>query len=191
MASVSWDGSPLGMISRSPVLHCICLALAFCATVHAGTYNEINVDRAYAILGADPNAFLLDVRAQYEYEGGHIPGAYLIPHSEISQRKGELPADLSVTMIVYCLAGYRSATASGVLSDLGYSNVSNVLGGFSEWKAKGYPFVVGAGRGTFPVCDALTPVSGAVLAIGLALARGMAPRAGGQSAAGLGPRRSV
>jgi len=178
------------MVSRF-VLHCLCLTLALCTAVHAGTFNEMSVDQAYAVLSADPNVFLLDVRAQSEYEGGHIPGAYLIPHTEISQRKGELPADLSVTMIVYCLAGSRSATASSLLSDLGYSNVSNVLGGFSEWKSKGYPFVVGAGRGTFPVWDSPIPLSGLVLGIGLALVRRRAPRGGGRPASGHEPNGCV
>ncbi len=173
------------------VLHCLFLTLALCTAVHAGTFNQISVDQAYAILCADRNVFLLDVRAESEYKDGHIPGAYLIPHTEISQRTGELPADLSVTMIVYCLAGSRSATASSLLSDLGYSNVSNVLGGFSEWESKGYPFVVGAGRGTFPVWDSLTPFSGLVLLIGLVLARWRVPRASGQSASRVGPRGCV
>ncbi len=157
-------------MGRSLPLGCLCLALAISAALRAGTYNEISVDQAYAILSADGSVFLLDVRSQDEYEEGHIPGAYLIPHTEIAQRKAELPADLSAPVVVYCLAGYRSAQASSVLSDLGYSNVSNVAGGFSEWKAKGYPYVVGADRGSFAVPDSFSPLSAVVLWVGLALA---------------------
>lgn len=117
--------------------------------VHA--FSDIFVNEAYDLLNADPTIYLLDVRTQSEYESGHIGGAYLIPYTEVTGRAGELPSDKATFILVYCRSGVRSVFASGAISDLGYRNVSNMLGGFNAWLSKGYPYITGPERGTFPV----------------------------------------
>ena len=43
------------------------------------------------IEGQPPESFtLLDVRQPEEYEGGHLPGAVLIPLPQLEQRLGEI-----------------------------------------------------------------------------------------------------
>jgi rhodanese-related sulfurtransferase len=79
------------------------------------------------------DVFLLDVRNPDEYISGHIPGAYLIPVTELDDRKIELPANLSYPIIVYCRSGSRSVTASEKLVTHGYLEVRNMLGGFNSW----------------------------------------------------------
>jgi rhodanese-related sulfurtransferase len=42
----------------------------------------------------DPESYnLVDVRQPGEYEGGHIPGAKLVPMAELEERLGELDPD--------------------------------------------------------------------------------------------------
>ena len=42
----------------------------------------------------DPESYnLVDVRQPGEYEGGHLPGAKLVPMGEMEERLGELDPD--------------------------------------------------------------------------------------------------
>ena len=45
-------------------------------------------------------------------------------------------------LVVYCSVGARSAFATKVLEDLGYLNVVNLAGGFSDWKRNGYDVTI-------------------------------------------------
>ncbi len=72
---------------------------------------------------------LLDVRQPVEYEKGHLPGARLIPVSELSKKLGEL--DHNKPTIAYCRSGSRSRSATGILLGSGFKNVLNMEGGIS------------------------------------------------------------
>lgn len=85
-------------------------------------------------------AVVLDVRNPDEYEGGHVPGATLIPLGELEERLGEVPrAD---PLYVICAAGGRSLTAAKFLSAAGRRVVS-VAGGTKGWISEGNPVVSG------------------------------------------------
>ncbi len=85
-------------------------------------------------LEADPNAVILDVRTQSEWEEGIIPNAI---HIDIYKGQGfiyEVDAlDKSKNYYVYCKAGGRSAQACGIMNQLGFENTYNLLGGIMEW----------------------------------------------------------
>ena len=84
-----------------------------------------------------PKPYLLDVREPWEYLGGHVPGAQLIPLGELEQRVAEVPRNREVLAI--CHSGQRSLLAAGYLQQLGYTAVSNVDGGTAAWIERGYP----------------------------------------------------
>jgi len=140
-------------MGRTLVLFLLSLTLLLCAEQVAGEgYRDITAEEAHEMLAGNPSVFLLDVRMTGEYEvDGHIPGAYLIPHTEVKSRSGELPVDRDVPVIVYCKSGYRSVLASQDLVDLGYTDVRNMVGGFSSWAGMGYPTLYGPEPGTFPI----------------------------------------
>lgn len=73
-------------------------------------------------------AFVLDVRTPEEYAEAHLKGAMLIPDYELPQRIGELPADKSAVILVYCRSGSRSAGAVRFLRERGYANAFNMGG---------------------------------------------------------------
>src|SRR2546423_8990506 len=75
-------------------------------------------------LPTKPAPFLLDVREPWEYEAGHVPGAQLIPLSELEQRVNEVPRDRPVLAI--CHSGQRSLAAARYLIHVRYTEVSNV-----------------------------------------------------------------
>ena len=94
--------------------------------------SKISATEAQTLLDTDPTALLIDVRTPEEYASGHIPGAILLPVSEINDRKDDLPADLDTPIIVYCRSGNRSAQAAQALVELGYAKVYD-LGGIGNW----------------------------------------------------------
>jgi hydroxyacylglutathione hydrolase len=79
--------------------------------------------------------FVLDVRTGSEWEGGHVDGAHHIHGGLLQERVAEVPIDRPVAVI--CGTGYRGSIAASFLKSRGYSDVANVLGGMSAWKAAG------------------------------------------------------
>lgn len=79
---------------------------------------------------------VLDVREQWEYDAGHIPGVTLIPMGEVSSRLSEIPTDKEV--IVTCRSGNRSGQITDYLRQQGFDNVHNMDGGILAWEAAGY-----------------------------------------------------
>lgn len=80
--------------------------------------------------------YLLDVREPSEYKQASIAGSVLIPLGSVSARLSEIPKDKPV--IIHCKSGRRSASASKILLDNGFTDVTNVTGGIDAWKAAGY-----------------------------------------------------
>lgn len=79
---------------------------------------------------------VLDVREQWEYDEGHIPGVTLIPMGEVANRLAEIPTDKEV--IVTCRSGNRSGQITDFLRQQGFDNVHNMDGGILAWEAAGY-----------------------------------------------------
>jgi rhodanese-related sulfurtransferase len=73
---------------------------------------------------------LLDVRTPAEYEAGHIPGAELLPHSEILASGLELDRDTPI--VLYCRSGNRSGQAYRELVRQGFTNLVD-FGGIFRW----------------------------------------------------------
>ena len=84
-----------------------------------------------------PEAVVLDVRTEDEFESGHIPKAL-----NIDLRMGpgfidEVNAlDKNKSYYVYCRSGARSAQAVQVMRDLGFSETYNLIGGILEWEGE-------------------------------------------------------
>jgi hydroxyacylglutathione hydrolase len=99
--------------------------------------NLITVHELKAKLEKKEEITVLDVRAQYEWEAGHIAGSKHIYVGHIEQKLSEIKPDEPVAVI--CTVGRRASIASSLLLRAGYSRVSNVLGGLSAWRQAGYP----------------------------------------------------
>lgn len=96
--------------------------------------EEIGVEGVRKMLNSiDRNDYtLLDVRQPLEYEMSHLPGAVLIPLSELSKRFPEL--DPAKPTIVYCRSGNRSKTGGLVLKVAGFDRVFSMAGGITAWQ---------------------------------------------------------
>ncbi len=88
-----------------------------------------------ADLIAEAEITVIDVREDWEFADGHIPGAVHIPLGSLSARVDEVPADVPVVLV--CRSGNRSAEAYRLLSQEGFDNISNMVGGMKDWAAAG------------------------------------------------------
>jgi rhodanese-related sulfurtransferase len=89
-------------------------------------------------------AALFDVRESDEYTEAHVPGAVLVPLSELTARVTEFPDDQPLLLI--CRTGGRSMRAAEFLAEHG-RDVTNVAGGTLAWIATGKPVVSGPDAG--------------------------------------------
>ena len=95
-------------------------------------YMNITAEEAKQIMDSEEGYIILDVRTQEEYDEGHIPGAILIPNTEIEARAEEELPDKDQLILVYCRSGRRSKIAAEVLVELGYTNIKE-FGGIIDW----------------------------------------------------------
>jgi len=98
----------------------------------AATYQKITAEEAQQMLQDQPDAILLDVRTQEEYDTQHIDGATLLTDSDIAERAADVLPDKDAVILVYCRSGRRSAASSQQLAELGYTNVYD-FGGIIDW----------------------------------------------------------
>jgi rhodanese-related sulfurtransferase len=97
--------------------------------------------RGEAFAKREAGAFILDVRQPEEWQEYHVPGSTLIPLGELEGRVDELPRDQEI--VVVCRSGNRSQAGRDTLKQAGFSEVTSMTGGVSEWRASGYPTETG------------------------------------------------
>lgn len=85
-------------------------------------------------LEKDPNAVIIDVRTDEEFEEGYIKNAIQMNIQNSAGFYEEVQKlDPEKSYYVYCKAGGRSATACTLMNSLGIPNTYNLEGGISEW----------------------------------------------------------
>ena len=125
--------------------------------------DQIPPDAAQGILEGDSEAVYLDVRSVPEFEKGHPEGAYNVPIAHASPTGMSPNPDFvavvkkhfgpDTPLVVGCKSGGRSQQACQILSGQGYTNLSNVIGGFGGspqsrgWAAMGLPVASTAEEG--------------------------------------------
>ena len=95
-------------------------------------YQKISQEEAKEMMDAG-EVLILDVREQDEYDGGHIPGAVLLPLGSISEESAaRVIPEKDATVLVYCRSGSRSKKAAKALAELGYTGIYE-FGGIRTW----------------------------------------------------------
>lgn len=95
-------------------------------------FLDITAEEARKLMDSEKDRIILDVRSREEYDQGHIPGAILIPDTEIEAKAADLLPDKDQLILVYCRSGRRSKLAAQSLADLGYTNIRE-FGGILDW----------------------------------------------------------
>ena len=120
-----------------PLLLVTSLSLVVCRPASASDYTDVTVIEGKNMIDSNPSLVILDVRNESEYVTGHIRNAKRIPLFQLNTSLNQLnPAD---TILVYCRAGGRSATASQILASEGFNHIYNMLGGITDWTREQYP----------------------------------------------------
>ncbi len=125
--------------------------------------KQVEPPQAHEILQGNPGAIYLDVRTDQEFAQGHPAGAINIPVVFLKPGAAPQPNDsflevaekvlpLDKKLVVGCMAGGRSQRACEILEQAGYSDLTNVRGGFGGARdASGAVVVVGWRDAGLPV----------------------------------------
>lgn len=92
-------------------------------------YKEITSDELDLYYKQNPNALLLDVRTQEEWDESHHPHAIHIVLDDLEQELSERIPHKDQCIVSICARGGRSAIACGILAQHGYTKLLNVDGG--------------------------------------------------------------
>lgn len=101
----------------------------------------VDVHGAKQMLDEPPEGLVvLDVRTREEFDEGYLPGAILVDFYDegfVAQIEG---LDRDVPYLVYCRSGGRSAKTAQLMTQLGFSEVTDVAGGMLAWADAGLPY---------------------------------------------------
>lgn len=112
------------------------------ATVALGAHlDPISAAKLVEELGDDDAPLVLDVRTEWEFKAGHVPGALHIPHTRLADRLSEVSAGKQDRVVVYCEQGPRAAMAEGILEGAGFTKVRTLKGHMANWRSEGYPMM--------------------------------------------------
>ncbi len=106
----------------------------FLALVEAARTRVAEVAAAElpALLQATPDALLIDVREDSEWQAGHVRGALHLGKGVIERDIEQRVPDPQTCLYLYCGGGYRSVLAADNLRQMGYRRVVSVDGGWRE-----------------------------------------------------------
>ena len=94
--------------------------------------KQVQAAELPAIVKANPQAQVVDVREESEFAAGHVQGARWLGKGIIERDIENVYPDHATPLYLYCGGGFRSALAADNLQRMGYTHVVNVDGG---WRA--------------------------------------------------------
>lgn len=97
------------------------------------TFKDVNVSEANKMIQDNQDLVILDVRTPEETDKGVIPNAIIIDFYNDNFDSEIAKLDKSKSYLVYCRSGGRSVGASNKMIEAGFSNVTNMKGGYSAW----------------------------------------------------------
>jgi adenylyltransferase/sulfurtransferase len=100
---------------------------------------EVTVQELAREARENPDLVVVDVREPYEWEICRIPGAVLIPLSELPERLNELDGHQDI--VTHCHHGSRSFHALQILKAAGFPRVRSLRGGIDAWSEEVDPSV--------------------------------------------------
>lgn len=77
---------------------------------------------------------ILDTRDQEEFEEARIPGAVRVPRGQLATVVEALPRDLSIVTYCDCEQESLSARMAVQLEQMGFEDVTTLLGGLEAWR---------------------------------------------------------
>lgn len=109
--------------------------------IFGGSQTAMSAAEAKTFIDENKDVVVIDVRQASEYRSGHIPGAKLIPLSDLPQQMSSLPNNK--TILCVCRSGSRSGIAVRNLTSAGYKAI-NLQGGMMRWERARFPVKTGS-----------------------------------------------
>jgi rhodanese-related sulfurtransferase len=94
---------------------------------------EIDCRTVKQLLDDGAPFFFLDCREPAEYTTANIPGATLIPMSQLTARVAELEPHRQGAIVVHCHHGGRSMRVAQWLRQNGFARAQSMAGGIHQW----------------------------------------------------------
>ena len=104
---------------------------------HVEPLSRLSVDELAERIASVKDLVLIDVRNPGEVALGSITGAKPISLPSLLRTLDQL--DRAAPTVVFCAGGYRSAIASSLLRSHGFSDVSDLIGGYTAWSTSNIP----------------------------------------------------
>jgi len=106
--------------------------------------KELTVEQAREHLASNPDAVLLDVREDKEWEAGHAEQAVHLGKGILERDLENRFPDPARELIMYCGGGYRSILTAAVAQQMGYHKVYSLIGGFKALREAHWPLKSGS-----------------------------------------------
>ncbi len=95
--------------------------------------TEISADSLRQLKAEQKPFTLIDVREADDFANGHIDGAIHLSRGMLELDIEETVPNLDQPLVLYCGGGSRSALAAKTLQEMGYTQVSSLMGGYRNW----------------------------------------------------------
>jgi rhodanese-related sulfurtransferase len=99
------------------------------------TSDEVSPERAAELLDSG-EVQIVDVRADFEWAEGRIPGSLHVPLDQLPTRAGEIDRERPIVFV--CRSGSRSAMAAEAFRASGL-DAHNLVGGLELWVERDLP----------------------------------------------------
>jgi rhodanese-related sulfurtransferase len=118
------------------------VVLAGCSSSTSASVETVESVVAAEIITTESSEVVLDIRTPEEFNEGIIEGAINIDFyaNDFAVQLDTLDKDAHY--VVYCRSGNRSGQASSIFEELGFTNVTEIDGGITDWSNEGLPVVV-------------------------------------------------
>ena len=103
----------------------ILTAMLALSSVIVGCHQSADPALTAALTAVKQGAVLIDVRADSEFQSGHLAGAINMPHTTIVDQATRAGFAQDRDIVVYCRSGNRSGIAKASLEAAGFSRVTN------------------------------------------------------------------
>ncbi len=106
--------------------------------------KEITIEEARERLARNPQAVLMDVREDHEWQKEHATRAVHLGKGILERDLERMIPAAETEIIMYCGGGYRSVLTAVAAQKLGYRNVSSLIGGYKGMLQAQWPMTSGA-----------------------------------------------
>ena len=103
--------------------------------------GALQVSAADAVRLINRGALVIDVRKPEEFAAGHIVNARNVALDKLQEGDDAIKKQKDKILLTVCDSGTTAGRAADLLRRAGYSNVFNIRGGLTSWRADNLPLV--------------------------------------------------